>query len=109
LCGPSPPDPSCFDRAHGPDVLRKDARYPILHRLGILREKGASGFHTFRHSAASIVNDRTGNLKLAQRLRGNVHADRYVFPVFLTISDVGGRVNLEFALYGRVLIDVEDH
>ena len=43
------------------------------------------------------------------RLHGNVHADRYVFPVFLTISDVGGRVNFEFALYGRVLIDVEDH
>ena len=48
-----------------PDVLRKDALYPILDRLGIPRKKGASGFHTFRHSAASIVNDRTGNLKLA--------------------------------------------
>jgi integrase len=41
-----------------PDVLRKDALYPILDRLGIPRKKGASGFHTFRHSAASIVNSR---------------------------------------------------
>jgi hypothetical protein len=43
------------------------------------------------------------------RSRGNVHADRYVFPVFLAIGNVGGRVNFEFALYGRVLIDVEGH
>ncbi len=43
------------------------------------------------------------------RLRGNVHADRYVFPVFLAIGNLGGRVNFEFALYGRVLVDVEDH
>jgi len=54
-----------------PDVLRKDALYPILDRLGIPRKKGASGFHTFRHSAASIVNERTGNLKLAQKFLGH--------------------------------------
>ena len=39
-----------------PDVLRKDALFPILDRLGLPRKKGASDFHTFRHSAASIVN-----------------------------------------------------
>ncbi len=39
-----------------PDVLRKDILYPVLDRLGILREKGTSGFHKFRHSAASIIN-----------------------------------------------------
>jgi integrase len=44
-----------------------DALYPILDRLGIPRKKGASRFHTFRHSAASIVNEQTGNLKLAQK------------------------------------------
>lgn len=54
-----------------PDVLRKDALYPILDRLGIPRKKGASGFHTFRHSAASIVNEQTGNLKLAQKFLGH--------------------------------------
>ena len=54
-----------------PDVLRKDALYPILDRLGIPRKKGASGFHTFRHSAASIVNAQTGNLKLAQKFLGH--------------------------------------
>ena len=54
-----------------PDVLRKDVLYPILDRLGISRRSGASGFHTFRHSAASILNERTGNLKLAQKLLGH--------------------------------------
>ena len=54
-----------------PDVLRKDVLYPILDRLGIPRAKGASGFHTFRHSAASIVNEQTGNLKLAQKFLGH--------------------------------------
>jgi hypothetical protein len=54
-----------------PDGLRKDALYPILDKLGIPRKKGASGFHTFRHSAASIVNEQTGNLKLAQKFLGH--------------------------------------
>jgi integrase len=54
-----------------PDVLRKDVLYPILDRLRIPRSSGASGFHTFRHSAASILNESTGNLKLAQRLLGH--------------------------------------
>jgi integrase len=53
-----------------PDVLRKDVLYPILDRLRIPRRSGTSGFHTFRHSAASILNERTGNLKLAQKLLG---------------------------------------
>ena len=61
------PDGSPLD----PDVLRKDVLYPILDRLGVPREKGASGFHTFRHSAASIVNEQTGNLKLAQKFLGH--------------------------------------
>jgi integrase len=58
-----------------PDVLRKDVLYPILDRLGIPRISGASGFHTFRHSAASILNERTGNLKLVQKLLGHSNID----------------------------------
>jgi integrase len=69
------PDDFVFCKKDGspldPDVLRKDVLYPILDRLGILRAKGASGFHTFRHSAASIVNEQTGNLKLAQKFLGH--------------------------------------
>jgi integrase len=58
-----------------PDVLRKDVLYPILDRLQIPRTSGASGFHTFRHSAASILNECTGNLKLAQKLLGHSTID----------------------------------
>jgi integrase len=58
-----------------PDVLRKDVLYPILDRLQIPRSSGASGFHTFRHSAASILNERTGNLKLVQKLLGHSTVD----------------------------------
>jgi integrase len=56
-----------------PDVLRRDVLYPALDRSGIARPKRSSGFHTFRHSAASFLNEQTGNLKLAQRFLG--HAD----------------------------------
>jgi integrase len=67
-----------------PEVLRKDVLYPILDRLGIPRSSGASGFHTFRHSAANILNERTANLKLAQRLLGhstvNMTANTYTHP-----------------------------
>jgi site-specific recombinase XerC len=54
-----------------PDVLRRDVRYPMPDRLGIPRTSRAAGFHTFRHSAASIVNQETGNLKLPQRCLGH--------------------------------------
>ena len=47
--------------------------YPILDRLGIPRTSRAAGFHTFRHSAATIVNQKTGNLKLVQKLLGHSH------------------------------------
>ncbi len=62
-----------------PDVLRKDVLYPTLDRLNIPRPSGASGFHAFGHSAASLVNGETGNLKLTQRFLGhsNVSTSRY--------------------------------
>jgi integrase len=49
--------------------------YPTLDRIGIPRESGKSGFHTFRHSAASFINSQTGNLKLAQKLLGHATID----------------------------------
>jgi integrase len=56
-----------------PDVLRKDILYPVLDRLNIPRPKGASGFHAFRHSAASLINAETGNLKLTQKFLGHAN------------------------------------
>jgi integrase len=54
-----------------PDVLRKDVLYAALDRLNIPRPKRSSGFHAFRHSAATLINAETGNLKLTQRFLGH--------------------------------------
>jgi integrase len=66
------PEDFVFCKADGSplnaDILRRDVLYPALHRLRIPRLKGASGFHAFRHTAGSVVEERTGRLKLAQRL-----------------------------------------
>jgi integrase len=85
-----------------PDVLRKDVLYPILDRLQIPRSSGASGFHTFRHSAASILNERTGNLKLVQKLLGHSTVDMTA-NVYTHTSDESEReaaLAIEQAIYG---------
>jgi len=85
-----------------PDVLRKDVLYPILDRLGIPRPPGASGFHTFRHSAASILNERTGNLKLAQKLLGHSAIDMTadVYTHTSVEAEREAALAIERAIYG---------
>jgi Phage integrase family len=56
-----------------PDVVRKDVLYPVLDRLGIARTTRGSGFHAFRHAVASLINERTGDIKLAQKLLGHTN------------------------------------
>lgn len=102
------PDDFVFCKRDGapldPDVLRKDVLYPIVDRLGIPRMKGASGFHTFRHSAASIINEQTGNLKLAQKFLGHstieMTADIYTHTSAETEREAA--VALERAIYGEL-------
>jgi site-specific recombinase XerC len=69
------PDSFVFCKPDGsplnPDVVRRDMLYPALDGLGIPRSSRTDGFHTFRHSATSLINARTGNLKLAQKLLGH--------------------------------------
>jgi integrase len=85
-----------------PDVLRKDVLYPVLDRLGISRSSGASGFHTFRHSAASILNQQTGNLKLAQKLLGHSTIDMTadVYTHISAEAERGAALAIERAIYG---------
>jgi integrase len=85
-----------------PDVLRKDVLYPILDGLRIPRISGASGFHTFRHSVASILNQETGNLKLAQKLLGHATIDMTA-DVYTHTSGEAEReaaLAIERAIYG---------
>jgi integrase len=85
-----------------PDVLRRDVLYSALDRSGIVRPKRASGFHTFRHSAASFLNEQTGNLKLAQRFLGHADisttANIYTHPS--SESEREAAVAIERAIFG---------
>lgn len=102
------PDDFVFCRRNGspldPDVLRKDVLYPIVDRLGIPRMKGASGFHTFRHSAASIINEQTGNLKLAQKFLGHstIEMTADVYTHTSAEAEREAAVALERAIYGEL-------
>ena len=77
-----------FCRADGasadPDFLRKKVLYPAMDAAGIERFARSHGFHIFRHSAATIVHEETGSVKLAQRQlrrsRSSTTADLYIHP-----------------------------
>jgi integrase len=100
------PDDFVFCKKDGsplhPDVLRKDVLYPVLDRLGIARNAGTSGFHTFRHSAASILNEQTGNLKLAQKLLGhsNIDMTAEVYTHTSAEAEREAALAIERAIYG---------
>lgn len=85
-----------------PDVLRRDVLYPTLDRIGIARTRRASGFHTFRHSAATILNQKTGNLKLVQKLLGhsNLSTTADVYTHTSADADRSAALALEQAIFG---------
>ena len=85
-----------------PDVLRRDVLYPTLGRLGIARNSRAAGSHTFRHSAATIVNQKTGNLKLVQKLLGhsNLSTTADVYTHTSADADRSAALALEEAIFG---------
>ena len=91
-----------------PDVLRRDVLYPTLDRLGIPRNRRAAGFHTFRHSAATIVNQQTGNLKLVQKLLGhsNLSTTADVYTHTSADADRSAALALEKAIYGDLFLTV---
>jgi integrase len=84
-----------------PDVLRRAVLYPTLDRLGIARHSRA-GFHTFRHSAATIVNQKTGNLKLVQKLLGhsNLSTTADVYTHTSVDANRSAALALEEAIFG---------
>ncbi len=85
------------------ELLRRDVLYPTLDRLQIPRPKRGAGFHAFRHSAASLINSETGNLKLAQTFLG--HADlSMTADTYTHVSNVAERKAsevLERAIFGN--------
>jgi len=93
-----------------PDVLRRDVLYPTLDRLGIPRASRSAGFHTFRHSAASMVNAETGNLKLAQKLLGhsNLNTTADVYTHTSAEDERKAALALERAIYGNLFQTVPE-
>jgi integrase len=95
-----------FSKEHGsplhPDVLRKDVLYSVLDKLGSARSTGTSGFLSFRHSAASILNERTRNLNLAQKQLGHSNIDMTVEAYAHTSAEAEREAVLamERAIYG---------
>jgi integrase len=87
-----------------PDVIRKDVLYPILDRLGIKRHKRESGFHAFRHCAASFINNETGNLKLVQSLLGhsNLSTTADIYTHNMTEAERGASEALEKVIFGNL-------
>jgi integrase len=89
--------------SYHPDVLRKDVLYPALDRLGIPRVSRMCGFHALRHSAGSIVNAQTGNLKLAENLLGhsNLSTTAGIFTHTFTESEREAATAIEQAIFGE--------
>jgi integrase len=71
------PEDFLFHKSDGspvdPDVFRNDVLYPALRQLGIPIVRRGSGFHMFRHTAASLINKETGNMKLSQAQLGHAN------------------------------------
>jgi integrase len=93
-----------------PDVLRRDVLYPALDRLRIPRIKGASGLHAFRHTAGSVVEEKTGRLKLAQKLlrHSNVSTTADTYAHTTQQSEREAAIALERAYFGDLFPDVPD-
>jgi integrase len=70
-------------RSYDPDDLRRRALYPAMDKAGIERKVARSyGFHLFRHSAGSQMQEVTGDLKQTQSFLGHasigITSDVYV-------------------------------
>jgi len=65
------PEDFIFCRLDGtaldPDHLRREVLYPAMDRAGIKRGDRTHGFHILRHTAASLLHEKTHDLKGVQQ------------------------------------------
>ena len=99
------PEDFLFHKSDGspvnPDVFRNDVLYPALRQLGIPIVRRGSGFHMFRHTAASLINKETGNMKLSQAQLG--HANVQITADVYTPVDEAQRKKAAEALERGIL------
>jgi integrase len=90
---------------HDPDDLRRRVLYPAMDKAGIERTVArAYGFHLFRHSAGSQMQEVTGDLKQTQSFLGHsgigITSDVYVH--LRPDSEVESMKKLEEAYFGEL-------
>jgi integrase len=90
-------------RSYDPDDLRKRVLYPAMNKAGIERKTARSyGFHLFRHSAGSQMQEVTGDLKQTQGFLGHssigITSDVYVH--LQPDSEVESMKKLEESFFG---------
>src|SRR5208282_1033483 len=84
--------------SYDPDDLRKPVFYPAMNKAGIERKVARSyGFHLFRHSAGSQMQEVTGNLKQTQGFLGHssIGTTRDVYVHLQPDSEVESMKKLE--------------
>ena len=76
----------------------------MLDRLNFARPKGAAGFHSFRHSAASLINAETGNLKLTQKFLGhsNLSTTADIYTHTFEAAEREAAIVLERSIFGNL-------
>jgi integrase len=90
-------------RPFNPDVLRCDVLYPALRAAGLPRGKRAHGWHAFRHTASTLIYQRTRDLKSARMFLG--HADEKTTELYTHVSKANPEAAhaLEEVIFGDLL------
>jgi site-specific recombinase XerD len=92
-------------RYYDPDDLRKRVLYPAMDKAGIERKVArAYGFHLFRHSAGSQMQEVTGDLKQTQGFLGHsgIGTTSDVYVHLQPDSEIGSMEKLEEAFFGEL-------
>jgi len=77
-----------------PDDVRRRVLYPAMDKVGITRVKRAFGFHLFRHSAGTELQQATGDIKTTSSFLG--HASTAITgDVYLHLTPDADRSSME--------------
>jgi integrase len=109
LCVSRRPEDYLFANGAGhsydPDDLRRRVLYPAMDKAGIQRKVARSyGFHLFRHSAGSQMQEVTGDLKQTQGFLGHssIGITSDVYAHLQPDSEVESMTKLEETFFGEL-------
>ena len=108
LCVQAQPEDYLFANGaghyHDPDDLRRRVLYPAMDKAGIERTVArAYGFHLFRHSAGSQMQEVTGDLKTQSFLgHSGIGITSDVYVHLQPDSEIESMKKLETAFFGEL-------